>query len=250
MPYGLYLSADGAYAQSARVETIANNLANVDTIGFKRELATFQSRLAQSIADGRQSAGSGSLDDIGGGVMVSGTQTDFSAGAMKRTSMPSDAAIDGDGFFLVQKDGENFLTRAGNFRVDPRGGLITQQGYAVLDDNLAPIRLNPAGGPIQISPAGTVRQGFAAVNMAMVRPGSLGDLVKVGENMFRPLADPQPIPAPQRRVMPGYLEQAAVQPVMEMTAMIEASRVLEANLNMMKAQDQMLGNLIGRVLKA
>ena len=74
--------------------------------------------------------------------------------------------------------------------------------------------------------------------------------MKVGENLFRPLADPQPIPAAQRHVMPGYLEQAAVQPVMEMTAMIEASRVLEANLNMMKAQDQMLGNLIGRVLKA
>lgn len=249
MPYGLYLSADGAHAQSTRLEAIANNLANVDTVGFKRELAVFQARYAQAVAEGRQAPGNGAVEDVGGGTMVRQTKTDYSSGPMKRTDAPADVAIDGDAFFLVQKDGETFLTRAGNFRVAAGGELLTQQGYPVLGDDRSPITISPGNGPWQITPTGAVRQRGTSQNLALVRPASLGDLVKAGENLFRPLADPEPVPAAQRRVAPGYLELSAVQPIREMTEMIEASRALEANLNMMKAQDQMLGNLVARVLK-
>lgn len=250
MPNGLYISAQGAQAQTQRLETIANNLANVDTVGFKRDLTMFQARYAESVQQGLSQADSGSVDDLGGGVRFRQTSTDFSGGPLKRTERPTDVAIEGDGFFAVRKGQETFLTRAGNFRMTSRGELVTQQGYQVLGDSNTPIVINPNGGPVEVSTSGAVRQGNASQNLALVKPGSLGDLVKAGENLFRSMAQVQPLPATQRAVAPGYLEMSGVQPTTEMTALIEASRLVEANLNLMKAQDQMLGGLTSRLLKA
>jgi len=77
MPYGLYLSAEGAHAQSKRLEVIAHNLANVDTVGFKRELALFQSRFAEAIEQGMVSPGTGAIEDVGGGVWPSRAKAFF-----------------------------------------------------------------------------------------------------------------------------------------------------------------------------
>ena len=81
-------------------------------------------------------------------------------------------------------------------------------------------------------------------------PNSLGDLVKVGENLFKSLAEPQALPPESRKVAAGHLEMSTAEPTTEMIAMIEASRILEANINMMKRQDQMLGSLVNRVLRS
>jgi flagellar basal-body rod protein FlgF len=249
MPYGLYLSAAGAQAQSDRLEVIANNLANVDTVGFKRELAILQARYAEGIEQGTSSFGSGSRDDISGGVRLQQTKTDFSSGPLKRSGEPTDVALDGEGFFVVRKGQEDLLTRAGNFRMTPRGELVTQQGYPVLSDSRTPITVAPEGGPWQISSTGAVRQGESTQNLSLVKPASPGDLAKVGENLFRPLASVQAVPPTERSVLPGYLEMSGVQPTTEMVSMIEASRLAEANINLMKAQDQMLSGLISRILK-
>lgn len=250
MPYGLYLSAEGAHAQSKRLEVIAHNLANVDTVGFKRELALFQARFAEAIQRGAAAPGSGAVEDVGGGVMVRQTLTDFSPGPIKHTGLPTDLAIEGDGFFLVRKDDELYLTRAGNFRLSADGILVTQQGYPVLSDTRDMIRIDPRSGPWEITTEGTVRQsGGAAQSLAVVRPAALHDLERAGENLFRPLGEPELIPPSQRRLAVGHLEAAGVQPALEMTALIETSRLLEANLNLMKAQDQMLGGLINRLLR-
>ena len=250
MPYALYISAEAAQAQTERVEMIANNLANADTAGFKRELAIFQARYAEAIEQGAATPGSGSIDDLGGGVHFQQTKTDFSPGPLKRTSSPTDVAIEGDGFFQVRKGQESLLTRAGNFRLTSRGELVTQQGYPVLSDSGSPILVNPAEGPWEITPAGAVRQGDTTQNLALVTPSSFGDLTKTGENLYRPLAPVQPLPAAQRAVSSGYLEMSGVRPTLEMTALIEASRLAEANINLMKAHDQMLGGLVERLLKA
>ncbi len=249
MPYGLYLSADGAHAQALRLEVIANNLANVDTVGFKRDLAILQARYAEEIAQGLDEPGTGSLNDVGGGTMVCQTRTDFSAGPLKRTGIPTDVAIDGDGFFVVRKGDQNYLTRAGNFRLTDRGELVTQQGYPVLSDNGAPVVIDMAAGAFQITPDGVVRQPGAAVALALVRPAPHDELAKVGENLFRPQAEPQPLPAGQRRVAAGYLELSGVRPTSEMVQLIEASRAIEANLQLMQAQDQMLSGLVNRLLR-
>jgi flagellar basal-body rod protein FlgF/flagellar basal-body rod protein FlgG len=248
MPYGLYLSAEGAQAQSTRLETIAHNLANVDTVGFKRELAVFQARYAEAIQQGVTTPGTGGLDDLGGGIMVRETKTDYSPGPLKRTEVPTDVAIKSQGFFVVQKGDESLLTRAGNFTLTARGELVTAQGYTVLDDAGSPIVI--ADPQWQISDSGVVRQASGTQALALVQPQSLGDLVRIGENLFRPLSEPPALAAPDRRVVVGYLEMSAVQPTTEMTAMIQASRAFEANVNMMRVQDQMLSSLVNRVMRA
>jgi flagellar basal-body rod protein FlgF/flagellar basal-body rod protein FlgG len=250
MPYGIYLSAEGAQAQSRRLEVIANNLANVNTVGFKKEFAIMQARYSEAIAAGTASPGSGSLADIGGGVRVEETKTDFSQGPTKRTGTPSDLAISGDGFFAVRKGQETLLTRAGNFRLTPSGSVVTQQGYPVLSEGNSPITIAPDGGPWEISASGAVMQNGTTQNLAIVKPASLGDLVKLGENLFRPLAKTSPVPQAQRSVSSGCLEMSDVEPTTEMTSMIEVSRMFEANVDVLKSQNEMLNGLINRVLKA
>ena len=88
MPYGMYISAEGAQAQAMRMEVIANNLANVDTAGFKSDVATFRSRFAEAIEAGQADAGDGSINDIGGGVTVEGVHTDYSPGHSDRRIFP------------------------------------------------------------------------------------------------------------------------------------------------------------------
>lgn len=249
MPYGLYISAEGAHAQAKRLEVIANNMANVDTVGFKRQLAIFQARHTEAIDQGADYPGSREINDIGGGIAVRETTTDFSMGPMDKTGVSTDMAIEGDGFFQVRKDGEVYLTRAGNFRFTSRGELVTPQGYAVLGDDAAPVVLDEPNQPFDVSGSGAIVQRGSRRNLAIVRPESPGDLVRVGENLFRPAAEPVAVPAAERRVASGCLEMSGVRPTLEMVELIEASRVLEANANMMRAQDQMLSGLVNRVMR-
>ncbi|MBN2295920.1 MAG: flagellar basal-body rod protein FlgF [Pirellulales bacterium] len=249
MPYGLYMSAEGALAQDQRLSIIANNLANVETTGFKKDLAVFQARYAQDIQDGQVSADTTSIENQGGGINILQTTSDFSQGPLETTGIPTDMAIRGEGFFVVEKEGEHFLTRAGNFRLTEQGQLVTQQGYPVLNDSMSPVIISPTAGPWDVSETGTVRQAGTFQNLALVMPKSYGDLVKHGENLFRPLADTQALPLGKRSVASEYLEGSSVNPTTEMVEMITASRLFEANTKMVQTQDQMLGNLIGRLMK-
>src|SRR5579871_974208 len=224
MPYGLYLSADGAYVQSRRLDVLANNMANVSTPGFKRDVTLFQSRLAQAIQEGQVAPGTHQLDDVGGGVNVVATATDFSPGPLTQTKNDTDMAIGGDGFFLVKHGNREALTRAGNFQLTAAGRLVTTQGDPVLADDHNPIDLDPEGGPWQVTPEGSVSQGGEDVRLAIVKPRSLGDLAKIGENLFSPLTPAQPIPDEQRQILWHSIEQSTVKPAAEMMDLIEASR--------------------------
>lgn len=248
MPYGLYLSAEGAHAQSQRLEVLANNLANVDTPGFKRDLAVLQARLAESTARGEDAPGSRSLNDIGGGVVVRETRTDFSPGVLKFTNNEKDFAINGDGFFVVNRAGQNLLTRAGNFLINAANQLATQQGDPVMSDGNSPITIDPSL-PWTLTPEGSILQAGNVQPLALVKPNSLGDLAKVGENYFRPLAAPQAVESSERRVAQRFLEGSGVKPTLEMMELIETTRAFEANTNMIRTQDQAMGGLINRILK-
>jgi flagellar basal-body rod protein FlgF len=249
MPYGLYISAEGANAQSYRLDVIANNLANVDTVGFKRDLASFQARYAEAIQKGSAMPGTGGINDVGGGTLFRQTKTDFSQGAIKSTQDPAHVAIKGDGYFMVKKGDETCLTRAGNFEINSRGELVTAQGYSVLDESGAPVILNLDLKQWNISDTGALRQRGRFQNLALVKPASNESLVKCGENLFRSPTRPEPVLPADRRVASGFLEMSSVKPTLEMTALIETSRFFEANVSMMKTQDQMLGALVNRVLK-
>jgi flagellar basal-body rod protein FlgF len=247
MPYGIYLSASGAEAQSQRIETLANNLANVDTVGFKRDLAVLQARHSEAIEQGLDESGSGSVNDVGGGVYVRETVTDFSRGPLQQTGVASDMAIDGEGFFVVARGDQQLLTRAGNFTVTGSGQLVTPDGMPVLGDDGQPIVLDPTQ-PWQVAPDGAITQSGARLALALVKPRSLGDLAKAGQNLFAPLAETIPLEANQRRVVGGYLEASSVKPTLEMMELIEASRAFEANVRLIQHQDEMIGSLVNRVL--
>ena len=250
MPYGLYISADGAQAQLQRMDVIANNLANVDTTGFKRELGIVQARYAEAAQQGLSAAGAGSIDDLGGGVRLSETKTDFSAGALQHTGNPTDLAIKGDGFFLVRKDDQEMLTRAGNFRLTS-GGRIGHPG------GIPGARRQPRadrrstgrramGDEFQRRPP--PRRDFADP-----RPGEAGVVGRSGQDRRKPLSplgQPRSPAAGPANVASGYLEMSGVKPTSELIDMLETSRLVEANINMIQTQDQMLNGLISRILKA
>ncbi|QDU90322.1 Flagellar basal-body rod protein FlgG [Pirellulimonas nuda] len=251
MPLGLYIAADGAQAQSKRLETIANNLANVDTAGFKPDIATFQARYSEAIQQNQDFPGSQSINDIGGGVKVIQTQTNFAAGRIEHTGNDTDLAIIGEGFFQVQGgDGQQYLTRAGDMRLDNTGRLVTADGdRPVLSADGSSITLTP-GVPWNISVDGFVQQNGEAAPLALVRPESLNELTKVGSNLFRPGGEVEPVAANQREVRQGYLEMSGSNSTRQMMSMIETSRAFEANAKMIQNQDQMVQNLVGRLLRA
>jgi len=245
----MYIAAAGAHVQSERLKVLSNNLANVDTPGFKHEMAVFQSRHAEAIEQGEATAGSGSINDVGGGVGLAETVTNFAQGNLRETRVETDMAIDGDGFFVVEKDGQPLLTRAGDFRMSTEGRLITRQGHAVLSSEGAPVVLDPLL-PWQLQEDGAIEQAGRRTLLGLVRPRSMGDLAKAGENLFSPLADVRPIPAGQRRVLGGYLEQSTVKPALQMMELVETSRAYEANVRMIQNQDHMIGSLVNRLLRS
>lgn len=244
----MYLSAAGANVQSQRLQVLANNLANVSTPGFKRDFAVFQARHTEAIEQGKATPGSRTRDDIGGGLRLHETVTDFSTGTLQPTGNPSDVAIDGPGFFVVSKDGDQFLTKAGNFHFAADGRLLSEQGHQVLASDRQPIAINPAL-PWEFKSTGVLSQGSQQIPLAIVKPQSIGDLAKAGENLFSPLADVTDVPANARRIAAGFVEQSSVQPALEMMELIETSRVYEANVRMIQTQDQLLSALVNRVLR-
>lgn len=249
MPYGVYLSASGANAQSHRLEVLSHNLANVNTPGFKPQQTILQSRFAEMIADGSVPAGLGGADDIGGGVTIQPSQTQFSVGAMKSTGRETDFAIkDESSFFVVERDGEQLLTRAGDFAFDSNGRLISQSNEPVLATDGQPIQIEP-GKPVQVGADGRIRQGEKVWELMLAKPQSMGDVSRVGANTFKPLAEFDLVPKSERKVVAGMLEQSAVSPTTAMMDLIETSRVYEANIRMIQHQDSVMGTLISRVIQ-
>lgn len=251
MDYGLYVAAAGAHTQSQRMEVLSHNLANVDTPGFKAELAVMQARHSRAIRDGNDIPGRGGINDLGSGVEMIETQTDFSPGLTKQTNQKWDVALQKEGFFRVKDagTGRDLLTRAGNFQVNAGGELLTPQGFQVLDSQGTPIVMNPNMYSL-VHKDGFVEHSGGGQYLAIVKPQSLGDLVRVGENTFRSLGPVAEVGPEERRVEPGFLEVSAVKPTQAMMELIETSRMYEANVRMIQHHDQMTGSLVNRILRS
>ncbi len=249
MPIGFYISAEGANAQLRRLDTIANNMANVETVGFKKDYAVFQARYAEGVQEGLVTPWMGQIEDEGGGVKTQATATDFAQGRLKRTGRQLDMAIQGDGFFAVRKGEKTCLTRAGNFDINGFGELTTPEGYPVLNTAGTPIAIDPEGGPWSLLPDGTLTQGAERHELALWNPDSLDQMVKLGENLFEPLGQTSPVPTEKRHVADSYLEMSGVEATTEMVDMITTSRYFEANTRLMQTQDEMLSGLVNRAMR-
>jgi len=245
------------------MQTIANNIANLETPGFKREVALQMARHTASVAIGEVPFDTGLMTDIGGGVHTIGTHTEFKQGPIAPTQFKSDLAIQGDGWFRVRDvaNGEEFLTRAGNFQVDRSGVFVSEWGrsrFQLLDVEGEPVTLPVADSNTwHITDDGVVHDvGVGRVQqIALVQPDDLKTMVKIGENVYRLDIPPntlgyQDIPDPERpRIRSEHLEMSSVNPSTEMIEMIIASRAVETNVKMMHAQDEATGSLINRVLR-
>ena len=248
MSYGMYVSAAGAATQQKRLEVLSNNLANVNTPGFKEAFSVVEARPSAAILRGETAPGTRTLADIGGGVSVKETRTSFAPGPVRYTGNQTDFSIDGEGFFWVQEGAQRLLTRAGNFRLDSFGNLLTQSGQQVLSQEGAPIVLD-INNPWSVDPGGVIQQGGQSWKLGLVTPLSLDDMVRVGENLFKPLSPVEPVDVDQRKIQQGYLELSAVRPTMAMMELIETSRAFETNMRMIQNHDSVTGSLISRLLR-
>ena len=142
MIYGLYLSTAGLQANSFQMDTMANNLANANTVGFKHEIAVFSERRVESEGSGPMGARHALLDNLSGGTFVPRTYTTFAQGSLESTRRPLDLAIRGEGFFQVREGGRDLYTRDGRLTVASSGQLMTTSGKAVMSTDQTPLFVN------------------------------------------------------------------------------------------------------------
>jgi flagellar basal body rod protein FlgG len=251
MIYGLYLSAAGVMANSYRQDALASNLANSETVGYKRDLPLFQERLtaAEEHRD-RASWGDPMLDNVGGGLFASPTAVDTNAGELEPTGNNLDLAIDGIGYFGVDDKGTMRLTRDGQFMVDRGGNLVLANGsgQAVLDVHQRPIVVDPRD-TIAIAEDGVISQnGQPLARIGLFEVPDPTKLSKQGGNLLN-YPDMQELQGGVGRVHSGFIERANVDPATELAALMDSQRQLEANANMIRYQDQMLSKLVNEVGK-
>jgi flagellar basal body rod protein FlgG len=252
MLYGMYLSATGVITSAYRQDIIANNLANSETTGFKRDLATFSQR---PTADQENplwaSQGSRLLDMIGGGTYASPTMVDTTQGITEPTNNPLDAAVMGSGYFTVAgADGQPRLTRAGHFRMDKDGHLTlgTDQANPVLDATGVPITLDPTQ-TTRINQNGQILQNEQPVAQLGFFDVPQGTALKKDGGSLLAYPTGANLTAATGQVLGGYLEKSNVDPASELSDLMDTQRELEANANMIRYQDETLGELVNTVGK-
>jgi flagellar basal body rod protein FlgG len=249
MLYGLYLSATGIMTSSHRQDVIANNLANSETSGFKRDEPVFRQRLTAANESRRPGDWSDSvLEGLGGGLFVEPSHIDFKQGGIEQTGSPLDVAIQGDGFFAVDDKGKTRLTRDGRFQLDRTGSLIVTGGQRVLDKKMRPITLSTEA-PVRIDRSGNILQGDEVVaSLGVFDVPDKGKMTKLGNNLMG-YPNPGQINRIEGTVHSEFIESSNVEPTDEMAQLMDSQRQLEANANMIHTQDSMLQLLVNNVGK-
>lgn len=217
----IYVALSRQMALRNELNVIANNVANVDTPGFKLEQMLYKTEPGATAksADGPSKVNF-VLDDK--------VARDFGQGALRQTGSPFDLAIEGTGFFRVSTSGGERYTRDGRFTLAPDGKLSAQDGAPVLDPSGREIVIDPSKGQVAIGKDGTVTQGTEQVGkIGIVRFESLASLEKTGENRLKNVLNQTPRPATDATVHQGYLEASNVNSVLEITRLIEVSRSYE-----------------------
>ncbi len=244
MIYGLYHSAAGMLVNEYRQDVLANNLANADTVGFKREIPIFAERVPAETAGRRQGESAAHLQALSGGLWLGRTQTDFTPGPTTSTQNPSDFALDGPGFVAVASGERTLYTRDGRTLLDADGTLVSAlDGAPLLNRQGRPIQLNPRGSKPTVDLRGRVIQDGNVVGELMVVDfDDYTGLRKAGATRFA--AEGQEPRVAAAFLRSGVVEQAAISPTQEMVSMIAASRAYQINAQMITLQDQTIGRAI------
>jgi flagellar basal body rod protein FlgG len=253
MLYGLYLSATGIMTNSYRQDVIANNLANSESVGFKRDLAMFKERPTAAQENPQDADATDKLSEaLGGGTFAMPTQVDLTPGDMENTGGNLDAAIDGSGYFSVDDHGTQRLTRNGQFMIDREGylQLSNGRGQKVLDPAGNPIKLDGTASDVTtINQDGSITQNDKpAGRIGVFDVPDVSKISKVGGTLLN-YPDMKSLTASPSLLRNQFIEHANVDPATEMAALMETQRQLEANANMIRYQDTTLGELVNTVGK-
>lgn len=265
---GVYTALSGAIAQTHKMDTISNNIANINTPGFKKDQVTFQEYLTamekeQSIMNvPRVPASIESFYDLQGGdksyADLNGTFTDFSQGSLRATGNNFDLAVDGKGFFEVMTPQGLRLTRAGNFTMDGNGRLVTKDGFPVLKtggDGADPasrmITITDSSN-YHVSDTGEIFQGTESLgSLSVVNVTDPDALEKVGNSLygFKPNKNAEIANVANPTVKQGFIETSNVNIVEEMSEMIKTHRTFESTQKAISTYDQMADKLVNVVGK-
>ncbi|HQQ50427.1 MAG TPA: flagellar basal-body rod protein FlgF [Spirochaetota bacterium] len=278
MVRGLYTGASGMIAQEARLDAIANNLANVDKAAYKKDLTLFKAFPDMIIRrlndDGLGITPAGSYDTmpfvgkLGTGVEVNEVYTIYEQGSLMRTENPFDMAMEGNGFFTVMTERGERYTRNGAFTLNKDGILVTHNGLPVLGQNgiiklqKNNFMINERGeilvnSALSLNPDDMIgltqnnwEQPVVIDKLKIVDFENIRDLKKEGESLYHETEYSGPaLPAEEYKVIQGFLEKSNVNAVREMVDMIEVQRSYEANQKAMLTHDQELGRLINEVAR-
>ncbi|MCE5299876.1 MAG: flagellar basal-body rod protein FlgG [Spirochaetia bacterium] len=251
----LWTAATGMVGQQHNIDTISNNLANVNTTGFKKNRAEFQDLLYQTI---RPSGATNNLGaqyptpiEIGHGVKLSSTQKSFIQGNLVETNNTLDMAIQGEGFFCIENpNGEVYYTRDGAFKVDSQGSLVTSSGHYMVPEVTIPaeatsVVIRESGDVVITTAASTDSQIIAQIKLVkFVNPAGLesvgGNLYKETEGTGEPI-EGTPGMEGFGTLAQGRLEASNVTVVEEMVNLITAQRAYEINAKAITTSDDMLG---------
>ena len=275
---GIYTGASGMLAQDARMDAIANNLANVDKTAYKKDIAVFKAfpdmiirRINES---GLGITPAGSYDTmpyvgkLGTGVELNEVFTDFEQGSLQRTENHFDLALEGRGFFTVMTERGERYSRDGSFTINQDGILMTHNGNPVMGEN-GIIRVhhnnfivNEQGevvvnGDLSADPRDVVSMAsnnwsnpIVIDKLKIVDFENIREIKKEGDSMYRETEfSGPPLPPGNFKVVQGFLEKSNVNIVREMVDMIEVQRSYEANQKTVTSHDQTLGKLINEVAR-
>lgn len=265
MMRSLWSAASGMISQQTAVDTISNNLANVNTVGYKNEKAEFKSLLYQTLQTRTTSANGGEKPipaQVGLGTRTASITSSFKQGSMLESQSDTAFAIDGDGFFAVRgADGQTYYTRNGDFKLSVNGDnsltLVTSDGYAVQDSNGNDIRI-PAGvntSKLVISTDGQFGYqdgvgNYISLNqrLGVYQFNNPAGLEKLSSSLLQttdasgaPINEATAVNITKSNVIAGFLEGSNVQVADEMVNLIVAQRAYEMNSKAIQAADDMLG---------
>lgn len=260
----LYAGVSGMKNHQVKLDVIANNIANVNTTGYKSATVTFEDLVSQTIKNasmGSDTSLGNNPSQVGVGSQIGGISSSFTQGAPQYTGNPLDMAIQGNGFFAVQDiNGKIFYTRDGAFKFDNEGYLINQQGYRVLDsegdviqitETIATLNVNRQGQLTALDEAGeTIDQRNIGIAF-ITNPESL---IKEGNNLYSPSENTMPADTDEAIDVAGLegrgtveanaLEMSNVDLSAEFANMIVTQRGYQANARVISVSDQMLEELI------
>jgi flagellar basal-body rod protein FlgG len=265
MNEGIYIAVSGALKQEKKMSVIANNLANVNSNGFKRDQIVFESLLPPfkdkpdlTFEQSRNELLPPDQSNLNVAyVGVAGFATDHSQGGLLATANPYDVAIDGKGFFMVNTPDGIAYTRKGDFHLDTNNRLVDRNGNPVQSgQGGGDVVIPPNGGKTTIDKNGFITAGRGLGNAPVGRIGVVDfvkgeELVKVGEGLYRPADKNATGVEPQETaIRQGFIEQSNVSSVDEMTKMIETVRAFETYQKVIQTIDQVderSVNSLGRI---